>query len=103
MATQTPAASSQRPARIQPALTHAAIAGEAEAIWRDEGCPSGLDAQIWLEAERRLYGAARLGWGGAGMLAPASATPRMDMNSGTMMEELEDLFPAPTGKETTSL
>jgi hypothetical protein len=97
MATHTPAASSQPPARIQPALTHAAIAGEAEAIWRYEGCPSGLDERIWLEAERRLE------WGGAGLLALAAATPRMDMDSGTMMEELEDLFPAPTGRETTSL
>jgi hypothetical protein len=34
--------------------THEEIALQAQWLWRDRGCPEGLDDQIWLEAERQL-------------------------------------------------
>jgi len=68
------------------------IAKRAEAIWREKGCPKGCDDEIWLEAERQLG-------------RTAAADPRSDFkrDSGDMMEELNERFPGPGGKETTSL
>jgi hypothetical protein len=34
--------------------THEQIALQAQWLWRDRGCPEGIDDQIWLEAERQL-------------------------------------------------
>jgi hypothetical protein len=34
--------------------THEEIALQAQWLWRDRGCPEGVDDQIWLEAERQL-------------------------------------------------
>lgn len=34
--------------------THDDIARKAHALWKDRGCPSGIDDEIWLEAERQL-------------------------------------------------
>ncbi len=35
-------------------LTHEQISRRAEKIWRDRGCPSGCDSEIWNEAENQL-------------------------------------------------
>ncbi|HWA27044.1 MAG TPA: DUF2934 domain-containing protein [Lacunisphaera sp.] len=34
--------------------THDEIARQARGIWQDRGCPTGIDTEIWLEAERQL-------------------------------------------------
>jgi Protein of unknown function (DUF2934) len=34
--------------------SHESVTQRAQQIWRDRGCPSGQDTQIWLEAERQL-------------------------------------------------
>jgi hypothetical protein len=34
--------------------THEEIAQHAQHLWRDRGCPPGMDTEIWLEAERQL-------------------------------------------------
>jgi hypothetical protein len=33
---------------------HEAISERARQIWNSRGCPSGLDEEIWFEAERQL-------------------------------------------------
>src|SRR4051812_6076232 len=36
--------------------THDEIAIAAHSLWKDRGCPEGIDNEIWLEAERMLRG-----------------------------------------------
>lgn len=36
--------------------THDEIAIAAHSLWKDRGCPEGIDNEIWLEAERQLRG-----------------------------------------------
>lgn len=36
--------------------THDEIAAKAHSLWKDRGCPEGIDNEIWLEAERQLRG-----------------------------------------------
>jgi hypothetical protein len=33
---------------------HDEIARKAHTLWKDRGCPSGIDDEIWFEAERQL-------------------------------------------------
>jgi hypothetical protein len=84
------------------APSHDVIATRAEALWRARGCPQGCDNELWLEAERQVSylpdpeGEARC--------RIASANERSDLKrENSMMKELNDLFPGPSGKETTSL
>jgi hypothetical protein len=101
--TETPGASS--PYLASPSLipTHEEISVEAEILWRQRGCPTGIDEQLWLEAERQLHSVMRAAQGRADLAAPAEPLSRMDLNSDAVMEELEELFPMPAGKETTSV
>jgi len=34
--------------------SHEEVSRRAEEIWKSEGCPTGRDDEIWLEAERQL-------------------------------------------------
>jgi hypothetical protein len=34
--------------------THEEIAAKAHTLWKDRGCPEGIDNEIWLEAEKQL-------------------------------------------------
>lgn len=34
--------------------THDEIATKAAQLWKDRGCPEGIDNAIWLEAEQQL-------------------------------------------------
>lgn len=34
--------------------THAEITQRAEILWKNQGCPTGRDEEIWLEAEQQL-------------------------------------------------
>ncbi len=34
--------------------SHDEIAVKAHGLWKDRGCPEGIDNEIWLEAERQL-------------------------------------------------
>lgn len=34
--------------------THDDIAERAEILWKNQGCPTGRDTEIWLEAEQQL-------------------------------------------------
>lgn len=36
--------------------THDEIAVKAHSLWKDRGCPEGIDNEIWLEAENQLRG-----------------------------------------------
>jgi hypothetical protein len=36
--------------------THDEIALKAHSLWKDRGCPEGIDNEIWFEAERQLRG-----------------------------------------------
>jgi hypothetical protein len=38
----------------EPSYDEIAIA--AHSLWKDRGCPEGIDNEIWLEAERQLRG-----------------------------------------------
>ncbi len=75
------------PARSAP--THGQIAREAEALWRQRGCPVGVDTQTWLDAEKRLHRAQR--------------SRKAPFKSDAVMGELENLFPSNGGRETTSI
>ncbi|MFY9924847.1 MAG: DUF2934 domain-containing protein [Opitutaceae bacterium] len=100
---QIPIASSRIPAPLRLRPTHLEIAAEAEVLWRQRGCPSGQDNEIWLEAERQLHRVARLAKDEADIGALSDPLSRLDSKSDDVMGELEELFPSPTGKSATSL
>jgi hypothetical protein len=85
------------------APTHEEIAVEAEVLWRQRGCPENRDEEIWLEAERQLFHVARTYRMEQDEKALSDPLSRLDHKSDDVMGELEELFPGPTGKETTSL
>jgi len=93
--------SQKKPAGIVPAgPTHQEISARAESLWLKRGRPQGADQDIWLEAELQLRsGAERLGDGKGALsgLKPSS------FKSDRLMADLEDIYPGPTGRETTSL
>ena len=89
-------------ARLTP--SHEEIAIRAEALWREMGCPQGCDKQIWLAAERRLIRDLRLEKeekDRRALLEQLSLLNHLRMDN--VMEKLEELYPEPTGKSTTSL
>jgi hypothetical protein len=83
--------------------THLEIAAEAEVLWRQRGCPHGVDKEIWLEAERKLHSVPGLAKDEAGVIALADPLSRLDRKSDDVMGELEELFPSKAGKSATSL
>jgi len=85
------------------APTHLEIAVEAEVLWRQRGCPHGLDKEIWLEAERQLHHVPRLAKDEADAIALADPLSRLNKASDDVMGELEELFPSRPGKSETSL
>jgi hypothetical protein len=88
---------------IRSVPTHEEIAALAESLWRQNGFPQGRDEETWLEAERQL---SRLpDPAGAERDRSTIADPRLGFNGGgnEVMEELDERFPGPTPKETTSL
>jgi hypothetical protein len=85
------------------APTHEEITVEAEVLWRQRGCPENCDEEIWLEAERQLFHVARTYRMEQDEKALSDPLSRLDHKSDDVMGELEELFPGPTGKETTSL
>lgn len=52
---------------------HQTISARARDIWREKGCPSGRDEEIWLQAERELMGTGAKA--AAGISAKADAAP----------------------------
>src|SRR5580700_5588024 len=48
----SPSSASSPGAHLPP--SHEEIARQAEALWREKGCPHGRDDEIWLEAEQQL-------------------------------------------------
>jgi len=71
-------------------------------MWREQGCPESCDEKIWLDAEWELSG--RPGTGqGSGELAATLPLSLLDLNTDEVMSELGELFPEPSGRETTSL
>jgi hypothetical protein len=82
--------------------THSEISERAAEMWREQGCPESSDEKIWLDAEWELSG--RPGSGRSnGELASTLPLSRLDLNTDEVMSELGELFPEPSGKETTSL
>jgi len=88
---------------VNVAPSHEGIAVEAERLWRQEGCPKDRDEAIWLEAERQLAQEARTCRNEQDEKALSDPISRLDLKSDDVMGELEELFPAQTGKEPTSL
>lgn len=91
------------PAQPRAMATHGEIALQAEWLWRQEGCPIGRDEPIWLEAERQLDKiprSIRTKWDRFCQSNPLS---RMEMHSGAVMAELDELFPSPSSQVSTSL
>jgi hypothetical protein len=86
----------------RPIPTHEEITKHAEGLWLQKGRPESCDEQIWLEAERQLSGAPVIRKG-KGDLAASLPLSHLDLNTDEVMSELGELFPAPSGKETTSL
>ena len=90
---------------LQPRVvpTHEQISAAAACLWRKRGRPQGLDGPIWLAAERQV--ASRLNGEKApvvgGSLCGLGAAG--DLDSDEVMAELDDLFPTPSGRYTTSL
>jgi Protein of unknown function (DUF2934) len=101
--TKAPVASPQYSAGPRLLPTHLEIAVEAEVLWRQKGCPRGLDKEIWLEAERQLHHVPRLAKDEADTIALADPMSRLDRKSDDVMGELGELFPSRTGESTTSL
>lgn len=88
---------------VNVAPSHEEIAAEAEVLWRQEGCPRDRDEAIWLDAERQLLRVARTYRNEQDEKALSDPLSRLDLKSDDVMGELEELFPAQTGKEPTSL
>jgi Protein of unknown function (DUF2934) len=76
--------------RVSP--SHEEISVRAEAIWLKRGCPLGADEEIWLEAERLL-----------GLPGAAQGLRPTGFKSDSVITDLDELYPGPTGRETTSL
>jgi hypothetical protein len=62
-----------------------------------------MDEEIWLEAERVMERAMDFSMDDGDSIALADPLSRLDRNSDDVMGELEELFPQPTGRETTAL
>jgi len=97
-----PKAASLVPPVTRQVPSHSEISRRAKALWMWRGCPESLDEEIWLEAERQLLRPSEPPGKGNGA-APPEPLSRLDLKSDDVMAELEELFPGPTGKETTSL
>jgi hypothetical protein len=90
-------------ADIRSVPTHAEIAALAESLWRKNGFPLGRDEETWLTAERQL---SRLpDPAGAERDRSTIADPHLGFNGSgkDVMEELDERFPGPIPRETTSL
>jgi Protein of unknown function (DUF2934) len=98
----SPAAAASPAALARPTPSREEITRRAEALWLQKGRPENCDEQIWLEAESQLKGAPGAGLPGAELSATLPLS-RLDLNSDEVMSELGELFPEPSGKETTSL
>jgi hypothetical protein len=85
------------------APSHEDIVTRAEALWRQKGCPQGCDEEIWLEAERELLRLLRLERDERDRMALADPRFAFNRENDDLMEQLNERFPGPTGKETTSL
>ena len=62
--------------------THDDIARKAHTLWKDRGCPTGIDDEIWLEAERQLRGESSNRW-----QAEAAAESRDAFNRPSTMSD----------------
>jgi hypothetical protein len=76
--------------RVSP--SHQEIAARAEEIWLKRGSPQGADEEIWLEAERLL-----------GLPGVTEGLSPKRFRSDSLISDLDELYPGPTGRETTSL
>jgi hypothetical protein len=91
----------EAPGRTPVVSSHAEISARAAALWRQRGCPQARDSEIWLEAERQLSEPPKSDAKGrhtAGLIAPGSSFSSVDV-----MNELDEEFPSPDGRATTSL
>jgi hypothetical protein len=88
-----------------PRLTsaHQEIATQAESLWRGKGCPPERDAEIWLEAESQIGIKHRLAQSDRDEKAFADPHFLFHQGGGIVMDQLNELFPGSTGRETTSL
>ena len=87
----------------KPIPTHRQIAAAAEVLWRQRGCPTGDNVQIWLDAERQLDHLPRVSRDKWERFAQRNPLSRLDMSSADVMSELEELFPNSSGAASTAL
>jgi hypothetical protein len=96
---------SRSPAGPRRIPTHSEISALAESIWLRRGRPYGIDDEIWLEAERELSRPPSPKFGeGTETGHLVDTGPFADVGRvGSLMGELNELFPGESGRETTSL
>jgi hypothetical protein len=95
---------------LSPASTRAALAlsreeitTQAEALWRQKGCPQGCDEEIWLEAEGELLRRRPREPDETDKMEHADPGLKFARIEDSLMDELDERFPEMKGKETTSL
>ena len=103
MKTTAPDTLSPSSANTALAPSHEEITARAAALWRQKGCPQGCDKEIWLEAEGELLRRRPLERDETDKMERADPGLRFDRIRDSLMGELDERFPGPTGKETTSL
>lgn len=86
-------------------MTHEQIAALAHELWLAQGCPSGSDMDIWLEAERQLQGQPpRPVHRGPIPADPAQSSADVDVALSTDIErEIRDVGARPGQRSPTSL
>jgi len=85
--------------------THQEITALAETLWIERNRPLDADVEIWLEAERQL-GRPQLAKAQKGIVSGhlVDTGPFSDASrDGSLMGQLDQLYPGATGRETTSL
>jgi len=74
--------------------SHKDIAAQAVKIWREKGCPKGCDDEIWVEAEQQMAEQQQR----FERFQPGRTQPILDFNAADVIRELDELFPAPSGR-----
>ena len=75
--------------------SHESVTQRAQQIWRDRGCPSGADNEIWLEAERQLLTTA------SAHNAPSSPEGRGNGNSQGVLSAADPKVAAPSHERSS--
>jgi hypothetical protein len=91
-------------APVFPVPTHEEISFLAHTLWERRGCLENHDAEIWLEAERQLSGAARFG-NGTNPTVTEAAGPLGELGEPkeSIEQRLEEFGTSAANRSVTSL